>query len=212
MHSLLTDATETYTRQMQPEVDSILAEIERYAREHDVPIAARDVAQFQTMLVDATGADRVLEIGTAIGYTTIQLARAGTDVVTVERDEKRITVAEEFIAEAGVGETIDIEAGDATEILPTLDGQFDLIFVDAKKDEYGAYLDESVPLLRTNGLLVVDNLLWGGQVPSAAVGDRSPDPETAALLDFNERFVSHPRLQAIILPFADGTGFAVKSD
>jgi len=211
MHSFLTEATEAYTRQMEPSVGPLLKDIEAYAHEHRVPIAARSVAQFQSMLVTATDANQVLEVGTAIGYTAIQLARAGADVVTLEEDADRITAAEEFIDEAGVADAIDIERGDATDILPGLDEQFDLVFIDARKDEYEQYLDTVVPLLRPGGLLVIDNLLWGGAVPSAAVDGGDPDSDVASLLEFNEEFVGHPRLQSAILPFGDGTGFAVKA-
>ncbi|GCF16021.1 hypothetical protein Harman_39560 [Haloarcula mannanilytica] len=86
------------------------------------------------------------------------------------------------------------------------------MFVDAKKDEWEAYLESVVPLLRPGGVLVVDNLLWGVQVPLAAVNEESPDKEVASLLAFNERFVNRPQLQSVILPFADGTGFAVKAE
>ncbi|WP_459193202.1 O-methyltransferase [Halosimplex sp. J119] len=212
MRSILTDETAEYVREMQPDVDDHLETMEAYARENRVPIASRDVAQFQTMLVEATGADRALEIGTAIGYTTVQIARAGADVVSLERDPDRIEVAEQFVAEAGVEGSVSIERGDATDLLPELDGEFDLAFIDAKKDEYETYLEHVVPLLRPNGVLVVDNLFRGGRVPEAAVTDEQPDTRVEAILEFNDRFLDHPQLESVLLPLADGTGFAVKSE
>jgi caffeoyl-CoA O-methyltransferase len=211
MESILSEATDAYISRMQPSVDDLLEDIEAYAREHDVPIAARDVAQFQTMLARMSGAERVLEIGTAIGYTTIQLARTGTEVVTLELDPDRIEVAETFIAEADVEDSIDIRQGDANELLPELDGQFDMIFIDGPTQEYADYFEHALPRLRSGGLLVIDNLLWKGAVPTAAETDANDESTAASLLAFNQQFVDHDELDALILPLDDGTGFARKS-
>lgn len=210
MQSVLTDPTEAYIQGMQPAVDPQLEEIEDYARENDVPIAARDVARFQTMLVQATGADRVLEIGTAIGYTTIQLARAGASVVTIELDPDRIETARRFIEQADVASSIEIKQGDAKEVLPDLDEKFDLTFIDGPVQDYTTYFKHSLPLLQHGGVFVIDNLLRKGRVPVAEAEETAPGADATSLLSFNEAFMNHDQLNSVILPLDDGTGFAIK--
>ena len=210
MARILDSTTADYLETVRPEVDDLLLEMEAHAREERVPIAAREVAQLQAQLARSTGAERVLEIGTAIGYSTIQVARAGPAVVTLERDPERIAAAEEYLRRAGVDDRVTIREGDALETLAELEGPFDLVFIDALKTEYSAYLDAVVPLLADAGVVVADNLLWDGEVPAATVGDAEADEATVALAAFNEAFVDHDDLDAIVTPLGDGTGIGVK--
>jgi predicted O-methyltransferase YrrM len=148
----------------------------------------------------------------AIGYTTIHLARAVGDeglVVTIDPSDEMIKAAEGYLSRAGVRERVRIERGQALEVMPRLSETFDLVFIDAVKEEYSDYLDLALPMLRTGGVVIVDNLLWGGQV---AGENRSPDQEssTNALREFNQRFVNHPQLLAEVLSVGDGLGYGVK--
>jgi predicted O-methyltransferase YrrM len=106
-------------------------------------------------------------------------------------------------------ERVRIERGKALEVMPLLPDTFDLIFIDAVKEEYGDYLKLSLPRLRRGGVIIVDNLLWGGQVAGEI---RSPDQEssTNALREFNKYFVNHPKLRAQVLSVGDGLGYGVK--
>ncbi|MBV9925072.1 MAG: O-methyltransferase [Acidobacteria bacterium] len=202
-----------YLERLLPANAGVLAEMEAYAAEHRVPIADREVARFLEITARSTGARRALELGMAIGYSVIHLARGmgeGGLVVTIEPSEEMIARSEEFVGRAGLRERLRIEKGYALEVLPKLSGEtFDLLFIDAVKQEYAQYLDLALPMLRAGGVVVVDNLLWGGQVAGEI---RSPDQtaSTQALREFNQVFVRHPQLHAVVLPVGDGLGYAVK--
>lgn len=202
-----------YLDRLLPANTGLLAEMEAYAEANRVPIADREVARFLEISARATGARRVLEIGMAIGYSVVHLARgmgAGGLVVTIEPSEEMIARSEDFVGRAGLSESLRIERGYALEVLPKLAGEtFDLVFIDALKEEYAQYLELSLPLLREGGVVVVDNLLWGGQV----AGEIRSDDQTAstqALREFNQIFVRHPQLLAVVLPVGDGLGYGVK--
>lgn len=209
MPETLTDATKTYLESLAPETDDLLLEMEVHAEEEGVPIAAREVAHLQAMLARTSGAERAIEFGTGIGYSTIQVARTGCEVVTLELDPERIAAAEEYIARAGVEDRVTIVEGPALETLPDQEGPFDLAFLDAVKTEYGEYLDGVLPMLANEGVVIADNLLWQGQVPTGPI-DEDWRESTEALRAFNERFTSHPDLDAVVLALGDGTGIGVK--
>jgi len=202
-----------YLERLLPANTGLLAEMEAYAEEHRVPIADREVARFIEITARATGARRVLEIGMAIGYTVMHLLQGmgeGGEVVTIEPSEEMIARGEDYLGRAGLGGRVRIERGFALEVLPRLAGEtFDAVFLDALKEEYAQYLELSLPLLRVGGVVIVDNLLWGGQVAGEI---RSPDQtaSTQALREFNQIFIRHPQLLSVILPVGDGLGYAVK--
>jgi caffeoyl-CoA O-methyltransferase len=201
-----------YLERLMPAGVGLVEEMERYAAEHRVPIADREVATFLEITARAVRARRVLEVGMAIGYSVIHFARALPDdglVVTIEPSEEMIARAGEFIGRAGLSERVRVERGYALEVLPRLQESFDILFIDAVKEEYADYLEQGLRLLRTGGVVLVDNLLWGGQVAGEL---RSPDQaaSTQALRYFNQTFVRHPQLLAEVLPVGDGLGYGVK--
>src|SRR3712207_4706315 len=129
--------------------------MEEYAAEHRVPIADREVARFVEITARSTGARRVLEIGMAIGYTALHVARAlpeGGEVVTIEPSEEMIDRSTDYLNRAGLLERVTIERGYALEVIPRLAGEFDMIFLDAVKQEYAGYLELALPLLRAGGV------------------------------------------------------------
>jgi caffeoyl-CoA O-methyltransferase len=201
-----------YLDQLLTQDDPLLAEMEAYAADHKVPIADREVARFLEITARVSGARKVLEIGMAIGYSVVHLARGvGTQgtaqgtVVTIEPNDEMIRLASGYLKRAGVLDRVEIERGKALEVMPTLEETFDLLFIDAVKEEYSQYLDLGLPRLRTGGVVIVDNLLWGGRV---ATGDT--ESSTVALREFNHYFLNHPQLLAEVLPVGDGLGYAVK--
>jgi predicted O-methyltransferase YrrM len=202
-----------YLERLLPVNTGLLAEMEAYADEHRVPIADREVARFLEITTRAIQARRVLEIGMAIGYSVVHIARGmeeGGEVVTIEPSEEMIARSEEYLGRAGLRGRVRIERGKALDVLPRLAGEtFDAVFLDALKEEYAQYLELSLPLLRVGGVVVVDNLLWGGQVAGEI---RAPDQtaSTQALREFNQIFVRHPQLLSVVLPVGDGLGYAVK--
>ena len=201
-----------YLAQLHPASTGLLAEMEAYAAEHRVPIADPEVALFLEITARAVGARRALEVGMAIGYAVLHLLRGMPEdgrVVSIEADAEMIGRAGEYFRRAGVSARVQVERGRALEVLPRLEGEFDLVYIDADKEEYRGYLDESLPRLRAGGVVVVDNLLWKGQVAGeiSAPGQRA---STEALREFNEYFVRHPQLRATVLPVGDGLGYGVK--
>jgi predicted O-methyltransferase YrrM len=201
-----------YLEQLHPPSAGVLAEMEAYAAEHRVPIADREVALFLEITARAIGARRVLEIGMAIGYSVIHLLRGmpeDGEVVTIEPSEEMIARAEDYFARMGMSERVRIERGYALDVLPRVTDTFDLVYIDAVKEEYEQYLEASLPMLRAGGVVVVDNLLWGGQV-AGEPRDESQTASTQALRVFNQHFVRHPQLRAVVLSVGDGLGYGVK--
>lgn len=197
-----------YLDQLLPQSDRLLAEMEAYAAEHRVPIADREVAMFLEITARAAGARKALEIGMAIGYSVVHLARGMGEqglVVTIEPSEEMIRAASGYLDRAGLLNRVQIEQGKALDVMPNLNETFDLLFIDALKEEYKEYLDLGLQRLRAGGVVIVDNLLWGGKV---AGGDS--DSSTVALREFNPYFVNHPQLRAEVLPVGDGLGYGVK--
>jgi len=183
--------------------------MEAYAAEHRVPIADREVARFLEITARATGARKALEIGMAIGYSVVHLVRGmGAEglVVTIDPNEEMIRAASGYLERAGLLGQVKIERGKALDVMPNLTETFDLLFIDALKEEYIQYLDLGLPRLRAGGVVIVDNLLWGGKVAG-----NDTEASTVALREFNRYFVNHPQLRAEVLPMGDGLGYAVKT-
>ncbi len=197
-----------YLDRLLPQTDRLLTEMEAYAAKHRVPIADREVAAFIEITARSSGAKRALEIGMAIGYSVIHLARGmgeGSLVVTIEPNEEMINAASGYLQRAGLADRARIERGKALDVLPRLDEPFDLLFIDAVKEEYKQYLDLGLKRLRSGGVVIVDNLLWGGKVAG-----HDAEASTVALREFNVYFVNHPQLRSVVLPVGDGLGYAVK--
>jgi caffeoyl-CoA O-methyltransferase len=200
-----------YLDQLLTQSDPLLAEMEAYAAEHHVPIADREVARFLEITARITGARKALEIGMAIGYSVVHLARGMGEegvVVTIEPSEEMIQAASGYLDRDGVLSRVQIQRGKALEVMPHLNDTFDLLFIDALKEEYSQYLDLGLQRLRAGGVVIVDNLLWGGKVAQAESGN--DDSSTRALREFNHYFMNHLQLRAAVLPVGDGLGYAVK--
>ncbi|HEY6217679.1 MAG TPA: O-methyltransferase [Pyrinomonadaceae bacterium] len=197
-----------YLHQLRTQSDPLLIEMETYADEHHVPIADREVARFLEITARVSGARKALEIGMAIGYSVVHLARGMGEqgvVVTIEPSDEMIRAASGYLKRAGLLDRVQIEKGKALDVMPALTETFDLLFIDAVKEEYSRYLDLGLPLLRTGGVVIVDNLLWSGRVAT-----EDTESSTVALREFNRYFISHPHLIAEVLAVGDGLGYAVK--
>ena len=197
-----------YLDQLLPAGDELLVEMERYAGEHRVPISDREVAKFLEITARTSGARKALEIGMAIGYSVVHLVRGmgrQGSIVTIEPSDGMITAASGYLERAGLMDQVRIERGKALDVMPRLSETFDLLFIDAVKEEYKQYLDLGLQRLRAGGVVIVDNLLWGGRV----AGDDN-ESSTVALREFNPYFMQHPQLLAVVLSVGDGLGYAVK--
>jgi predicted O-methyltransferase YrrM len=198
-----------YLDRLLPPRDALLAEMEALAG-RDVPISDPEVGRLLSILARARNARRILEVGTAIGYGTLCLARGAPEgrVLTIDSDAQRLATARGFLDRAGVLSRVDLLEGAALDLIPRLDGPFDLVYLDAVKTEYRRYLDLVLPKMALGALLVADNLLWKGQV---AVPPDAIERDADALRAFNGYFMIHPQLEAVVLPLGDGLGVAVKT-
>ncbi|HSK81442.1 MAG TPA: O-methyltransferase [Thermoanaerobaculia bacterium] len=203
---------EAYLERLLPPRDPILREMEEKASRENIPISDPEVGRTLSILARATGARLILEVGTAIGYGTICLARGAAEarVITIDKDPERLATARGFLERAGVADRVELIEGVALEVLHRLEGPWDLVYIDAVKTEYRRYLDLLLPKLRVGGLLICDNLLWGGLVADPPE-DEPEDDETRALRAFNGYLMMHPQLQSVVLPVGDGLGVATKT-
>lgn len=208
--AILHPEQEDYLERLLPPRDPLMREMEDQAFREDVPISDPEVGRFLSILARATGARRILELGTAIGYGALCLARGAPEarVVSIDTDPERLATARRYLERGGVADRVELIEGAALDVLQRLEGPFDLAYVDAVKTEYRRYLDQIVPKLRVGGLVVCDNLLWGGSV--AAPSEDEEDEKADALRAFNGYLMMHPQLQAVVLPLGDGLGVATK--
>ncbi|HEX5888389.1 MAG TPA: O-methyltransferase [Pyrinomonadaceae bacterium] len=200
-----------YLNGLHAQSDRLLTEMEAYAAEHRVPIADPEVALFLEITARSIAAKRALEIGMAIGYSVVHLARGMGDdgiVVTIEPSDEMIKAASGYFERANLSHRVQIKRGKALDVMPHLTDTFDLLYIDAVKEEYAQYLDLGLALLRSGGVVIVDNLLWGGRVAQPA--SANDESSTIALRDFNRYFINHPQLRSEILSVGDGLGYAVK--
>jgi caffeoyl-CoA O-methyltransferase len=192
--------------------DELLIALKRDAAASGIPAIwiAPEQAAFQAILLRAAGARRVLEIGTLAGYAAIAMARAlPTDgaLVTLELDPARAEFARRWIARSDVAARVEVRTGRASDLLPAIpDASFDAAFLDADKVSYPLYLRESLRIVRTGGLVLVDNAFAFGELLSEHPRDR----ETPAVRAFNELMAREERLESIIVPFGDGLWVGVK--
>jgi caffeoyl-CoA O-methyltransferase len=211
---ILQPEQESYLDRMLPPRDALLREMEELAHREDVPITDPEVGRLLGVVARATGARSILEIGTAIGYGTLCLARGAPEarVTTIDISPQQIARARGFLERGGVLQRVELLEGAALEVLHRLTGPFDLVFIDAVKSEYRRYLDLALPKLRVGGTLIFDNLLWGGKVAAPPDDETDEDDkDTEALRAFNGYLMMHPQLDTVLLPLGDGTGLATKT-
>lgn len=202
-----------YLRAVQGESEPLLRELEELCARDGIPLIDPDTARFLSVTVSAMLASSILELGTAYGYSALCMARAQPEagrIWTIDPDTERTRIARSFFERAGVADRIEIIEQPALDVLPKLaQRQYDVVFIDALKEEYADYLQLTLPHLKRCGLVIVDNLLWHHRV---AVPEADTDEEsTKAIRRFNRAFLSHPDLNAAILPIGDGVGIGAKT-
>jgi predicted O-methyltransferase YrrM len=214
MGQVVPDAVERYLSSLNRQGDAVLKDIARIGGERDLPLVDAEVGALLRVLATAVRATRILEIGTAIGYSGIWLAGAlpaGGMLFTMEFDEERARQARDNFARAGLSDRVSVMLGDAQRLLAKVAGPFDLIFQDGDKKMYEPMLDRFADLLRPGGLLVTDNVLWDGEViPGFTKKPHHPAVDTRAIAAYNERLGSHPSFMTSIVPLRDGVAISVK--
>lgn len=216
MGNIVIDQVEEFIRQLVPDRTGLLLEIEAEARAEGIPIVQPEVGQLLLCLVRLQGARRILEIGSATGYSALWLAQGlgqeGT-LTTIELDPGRAGRARENFRRWFGGSTgpITLLEGDALQILPSIAGPFDLIFVDAAKGQYPEFLQQIERLLVLGGVLVADNVLFRGMVAREDEHvDRRYRTLVRRLRQFLERLAGHPDWDTSVLPIGDGVSLSFK--
>ena len=200
-------AVTDYLSALEPEPDPLLLEMRRHGERDHIPIVHDVTGGLLEVVTAATGAKRAVEVGTAIGVSTLHLSRGGAHVTSFEVDPERHAAAREYLKRAGFEP--DLRLQDATAGLAELeDGSFDLAFIDGPTAGYETHLDEAVRLLRPGGVLLVDNVLMGGGAAGAA-SDWSPD-SIDLIRVFNEALKHRDDLRATFLAVGDGVAMAVR--
>ena len=192
-----------------------LDEIEKYAIETQVPIIRKSMQSLLKFLLAFSKPKKILEVGTAIGFSALLMSEYGPEdchVTTIEKYEKRIPVAKENFRRGGAENRITLLEGDATDILKELDDTYDMIFMDAAKGQYIHFLPDILRLLAPGGLLVSDNVLQDGDIiESRFAVTRRNRTIHARMRDYLYELKHHPDLETVILPVGDGVTLSVKS-
>ncbi len=194
-----------YTEAHSSPPDSVLLELERETNFKALSpqmISGPIQGQLLYFLSSMLQPKSILEVGTFTGYATICLARGlakGGSMHTIEVNEELESIIRKYIAKAGLTEQIQLHMGDARKIIPSIDGDFDLILIDAAKKDNAAYFDILIDRLRPGGLMIADNVLWDGKVTQV-----EKDKKTKMIDDFNKKIQADDRVENLILPIRDG--------
>jgi caffeoyl-CoA O-methyltransferase len=204
MKIINTPEVEKYIYSILPKRDAVLSEMERYAKRNDVPIVGPAVGRMLAQLVKLIGAKRIFELGSAIGYSTLWMARAaGSDgaIHYTDGNPANAERAKEYLTRAGVFDRVTIHVGDALTALDATSGEFDVIFNDVDKIGYPDVFRKAVRRVRSGGLFITDNTLWSGRVARTA---KSTDRNTSAIQQFNKLCYASPDLFPVLVPLRDG--------
>jgi predicted O-methyltransferase YrrM len=209
MSGILEKHVEKYVDSLLPKRDAVLAEMEKFAGRSKIQIIGPACGRLLHMLAQVSGAKRMFEMGSAIGYSTIWLARgAGPDaeIYYTDGNPDNAMRARENFRRAGVEDRIELMVGDAVELIDDVPGEFDLIFIDVDKPQYPDALRKAVPRLRSGGLLLTDNVLWYGRAAR-----RAKDARTRAIQKFNRMVYASKELFPVIVPLRDGVAVCRKT-
>jgi len=190
----------------------LFTEMESYAKKHNVPIM--ELAGIETMLqlLRIHQSKKILEVGTAIGYSALRMANAlpKAQIVTIERDKERLHIAKKFIGRSENGEQITLIEGDALEVEDLVQGQapFDAIFIDAAKGQYKKFFEIYEKYLSHDGMIITDNVLFKGLVAEQEIESRRTRNLVKKIDEFNHWLMNHPDYDTVILPVGDGVAIS----
>jgi predicted O-methyltransferase YrrM len=210
---IVTEAVDSYLAGLRPEPDAVLAEMEAHGARDRIPIVVPETGALLHVLALSRRVERVVEVGTAIGVSTLYLARAlpaGGSIVSFEIDPERHAAAQGYLERAGVGDRADLRLQDAREGLAALEPPFDMAFIDGVKAQYIDYFDLVLPLLGPGAVLAVDNVLMSGTVAEGRSDGSWTAEQIATVRAFNERLLARPELSGTVTPVGDGVLVAVR--
>jgi predicted O-methyltransferase YrrM len=207
------DYVNNYIRETIQKSDGILKELEEYAMLHHVPIIQPEVARLLFITGRLVKPKRILEVGTAIGYSAIlmsQILEPGGKIDTIDRSEKMTLLAKENIKKARMEDRINIITGDALDVLQCLDKSYDMIFMDAAKGQYSEFLPECLRMLKSNGVLFSDNVLYKGMVASDELIVFRKKTIVKRMREYLEVICNSEELDSSIIPIGDGVAISYK--
>lgn len=207
MSGITYDYMEEYLRGLIGENKGILKEIEDFAKENSVPIVQKEAGKFLEFMVSMERPLKILELGTAIGYSSILMynaAKTNPDIVTIERSQEMIKLAKENLKKFNLEDKITIKEGDCLEILENLDEEFDLIFMDAGKGHYNHFLPHCLRLLKQDGIIIADNVLFRGMVPSDDLVKRRKITIVKRMRTYLDMVSNDENLITSVIPMGDG--------
>lgn len=207
------DYINNYLTSLIPIHDGVLKQLEEYAAVHNTPIVTPDVAGLLKAMIKSVNAKNILEVGTAIGYSSILMglsAGEGFRITTIERNEENASLAIQNIKQAGLEQNIKVMTGDASEVLEQIEGTFDIIFVDAAKGQYMDFFQKSIGKLKIGGLFICDNVLFRGMVAERSLLIRRKITIVKRLKKFLHYISNHESLQTTIIPMGDGVSISCK--
>ncbi|MDB8789720.1 O-methyltransferase [Romboutsia sp. 1001216sp1] len=213
MSNIVNELVQDYIRNTLKDKEGLLKELEDYAHENNVPIIHKEVSELLKVLLKMKKPKRILEVGCAIGYSSILFASIlGEDVeiITVERNEKMIEKAKENIKLAGFENNITILEGDAEEKLKEVQGEFDIIFLDAAKGQYQLFYDMVIDKLKVDGLLISDNILYQGMVAHDSFVIRRKKTIVKRMRSYLDYISNCDYLTTSLIPIADGVALSYK--
>ena len=211
MSGITYDYMEQYIRNLIPDSTGKFSELEAFAKENGVPIAQKETIKFLEFMVSMKKPLRILELGTAIGYSAIKMYEAaGTEphITTVERSEEMINLAKENIKSFNLENKIEIKEGDCLEILEALDEPYDLIFMDAGKGHYNHFLPHCLRLLKEDGIIIADNMLYRGRTLSD-YNEHKHRTATNRLRKYLVVMKEDKRLDSTLIKIGDGLAISI---
>ncbi|MGL6104914.1 O-methyltransferase [Romboutsia sp.] len=215
MSNIVNNLVEEYIRTTLKDKEGLLKKLEEYANDYNVPIVHKEVSELLKVILKVQKPKRILEVGCAIGYSSILFASTlGEDVeiITVERNENMIEKAKENIKLAGFEKNITILEGDAEELLKTVDGKFDMIFLDAAKGQYQLFYDMVIDKLKIDGLLISDNILYKGMVAHDEFVIRRKKTIVKRMRNYLDYICNCDYLDTSLIPIGDGVALSYKID
>lgn len=212
MSIIINDLVENYIDGLYKCKNDFLKDMRAFAEEKNIPIITKDTEGFMSILLSIHRPRRLLEIGTAIGYSAISFAASSNalEIVSIELDDKMYELALKYIADAGLGQRIKIIKGDAREVISNINSEFDMIFIDAAKGQYKLFFDDSQKLLSPKGIIVSDNVLYKGMTASNEFLVKRKRTIVKRMREYLKYISNHPEYETAVLPIGDGIAVSVR--
>lgn len=205
MSKIMYDYIENYIRKLIPEKQGLLKELEEYAKENNVPIVQKETAKFLELMVTIKKPLKILELGTAIGYSSILMAvNSEAHITSIDRSEEMVNLALQNIHKYGFEKRIDVVLGECMESLKKLKDEYDIIFIDAGKGHYEDFFNECLRMLKKDGIVIADNVLFRGMVANRELLIRRKITIVKRMKSYLDMVSNNENLVTSVIPMGDG--------